>query len=594
MLSQLNVTSTWIEFNMLSSSSVKRLRTLRWLTFAGAALGFSLCSGAEKPVSFNQEIRPLLNAHCVKCHGGVKETGQLNLLFREAALKGGKSGLPAVVPGKPEASELIARLTTTDEDERMPKKAGPLLPEQIELLRRWITEGARWEEHWAYVPPRKSGRSIDHIVKARLAKENLSFSPEADRRALARRVAFDITGLPPSVEDVEAFVQDKSPKAYQRWVDRLLASNTYGERWAAVWLDVARYADSKGYEKDGLRDMWRYRDWVIDAFNRDMPYDQFLTEQLAGDLLLNPADEQLIATAFHRNTQTNDEGGTDDEEFRTYAVIDRLNTTFDAVQGTTIGCVQCHGHPYDPFVHREYYQLLAFFNNTADADREDEAPTQRFYAKANVANASLLEQRIAATQRQLEGELKRTQNREAFESWLREVRPAENFLPMQDQTVTSTKGKYVAQKDGRVRLEGEAPTETTITVEGIPAPGQCQALVLATLPDDSLPARGPGAASSGNFILTRLRAKLVSEGQQEQQLEFTNARATFEQANWPVAEALRIGHNEKVESEGGWAIAGGIGKSQTATFFLAKPVDINTGARLRVILECENEKWARH
>src|SRR5262249_47375750 len=207
-----------------------------------------------------------------------------------------------------------------------------------------------------------------------------------------------------------------------------------------------------------------YRDWVIDAFNSDMPYDEFLTEQLAGDLLPSPADEQIIATAFHRNTQSNDEGGTDDEEFRTYAVIDRLNTTFEAVEGTSIGCVQCHGHPYDPFIHKEYYQLLAFFDNTADADREDEKPTQRFYARSNVEKASLLEQRIAAMQRQLDGELKRTQNREAFESWLREVRPPENFLLLTNQTVASTKGEYRVEKDGRVHIHGETPTETTITV----------------------------------------------------------------------------------------------------------------------------------
>jgi hypothetical protein len=256
-------------------------------------------------------------------------------------------------------------------------------------------------------------------------------------------MALDLTGLPPSPEEVEAFVKDRKPDAYERWVDRLLASPAYGERWASVWLDVARYADSKGYEKDGFRDMWRYRDWVIDSLNRNLPYDQFLTDQLAGDLLPGATDEEIIATAFHRNTQTNDEGGTDNEEFRTYAVIDRLNTTFDAVQGTSIGCVQCHGHPYDPFVHKEYYQLLAFFDNTADADREDEAPTRRFYAKADAEKGSLLEQRIAATERQLAGELKRTENREAFDAWLREVRPAENFLALQDQKVTSTKGKYV-------------------------------------------------------------------------------------------------------------------------------------------------------
>src|SRR5262249_49669079 len=214
---------------------------------------------------------------------------------------------------------------------------------------------------------------------------------------------------------------------------------------------------------------------------------------------------------------------------------------------------------------------------------------------ADAAKASLLEQRIAATERQIEGELKRTQNREAFESWIREVRPEENFLPLQEQKVTSTKGQYRVEKDGRVRLEGEAPTETTITVKGTPAMGQCQALVLATLPDNSLPERGPGAASSGNFILTHIRAALVQvEGEPEQQLEFTNARATFEQHNWPVTEALRTGRDEKVESEGGWAISGGIGKPQTATFFLARPLELPAGAKLVVTLECENEKWPKH
>jgi hypothetical protein len=491
---------------------------------------------------------------------------------------------------------MITRLTTKDEDERMPKKAPPLKPEQIELLKRWISEGAKWEEHWAYVPPKRCGQTIDEIVQARLHKEKLALSSEADRWTLARRTALDITGLPPSPEEVEAFVKDGGPKAYERWVDRLLAAPSYGERWATVWLDVARYADSKGYEKDGFRDMWRYRDWVIDALNSDLPYNQFLIEQLAGDLLPSPTDEDLIATAFHRNTQTNDEGGTDDEEFRTYAVIDRLNTTFDSVQGTSIGCVQCHGHPYDPFVHKEFYQLLAFFDNTADADREDERPTQRFYTRANADDASLLQQRIAASQRQIDGELKRTQNREAFELWLREVRPTENFLPLQTQTVTSVKGEYHVQKDGLIRLNGETPTETTITVEGTPEPGPLRALVLATIPDDSLPHNGPGAApGSGNFILTRISAMLLTaDGQFRQQLEFTNARATFEQNNWPVLQALKAGRDEKVESEGGWAIAGGIGKPQTATFFLNGPTDVPTGARLSVRLECQNEKWAKH
>ena len=331
---------------------------------------------APDKVSFNEHIRPILSAQCLKCHSGVKEAGKLNLQFREEALKAGSSGEPAIVPGDPSKSEFIARLITKDEDDRMPKDAPALPPEQIALIKQWIAEGAQWEEHWAYIPPRAQGRSIDSIVAAKLRSEKLPLSLEADRRTLARRAALDVIGIPPTPEQVEAFVQNRSPHAYEQWVDSLLASPAYGERWASVWLDIARYADSKGYEQDGARDIWRYRDWVIDAFNNDKPYSDFLTEQLAGDLLPRPNEEQLIATAFHRNTPANDEGGTDDEEFRTFAVIDRLNTTFDAVQGTSIGCVQCHGHPYDPFVHKEYYQLMAFFNNTADADRNDEKKTE--------------------------------------------------------------------------------------------------------------------------------------------------------------------------------------------------------------------------
>ena len=548
-----------------------------------------------KPVSFSDQVQPLFNTACVKCHGGVKEAGGMNLLFRESALKGGKSGLPAIVPGHPEQSELIKRVTSTDEDERMPKKREPLKPEQIDLLKRWISEGAKWQEHWAYVPPRQTGRTIDEIVKARLKKERLSLSPEADRWTLARRTALDLTGLPPSPEQVEAFVKDRASDAYEKWVDRLLASPAYGERWAAVWLDVARYADSKGYEKDGFRDMWRYRDWVIDAFNKDMPYDEFLIDQLAGDLLENPTEEQSIATAFHRNTLTNDEGGTDDEEFRTYAVLDRLNTTFDAIQGTSIGCVQCHGHPYDPFVNREYYQLMAFFNNTADADREDEAPTKLFYARSDAQKASALEKQVQEGQGRIDKQLKQAENQTTFVKWLREVRPAENFLSFREQTVSSTKGKYTVLPDGRIRLDGEAPTETTLTVEGVVAAGHYHALVLATLPDDSLPQKGPGAASSGNFILTRIRASYIpGEGQPENELTFTNARATFEQPSWPISEALKTGVDPKVESEGGWAISGGIGKSQTATFILAEPIEVQNGARFRVTLECQNEKWTKH
>jgi mono/diheme cytochrome c family protein len=577
---------------MISLNGKSRLWLWLLLSAAGIAAAVVRCSAADKPVNFNQQVRPLLNAHCVKCHGGVKETGKLNLLFRDAALKGGNSETPAIVPGKPEESELIKRLTTDDEDERMPKKADPLKPEQIALLKRWIAEGGSWDEHWAYVPPKRTGRSIDEIVKTRLAKERLGLSPEADRWTLARRTSLDLIGLPPSVEEVEAFVKDRSPNAYERWVDKLLASPAYGERWATVWLDVARYADSKGYEKDGFRDVWRYRDWVIDALNDDKPYDQFLIEQLAGDLLPKPTEEQLIATVWHRNTPANDEGGTDDEEFRTYAVIDRLNTTFDAVQGTSIGCVQCHGHPYDPFVHREYYQLMAFFNNTADADREDEAPTRRFYPRTDTDKALAMKAKIAAAQRHLDEELAKPESKQAFDSWLGEMRPEGNFVPLRELNVSSTEGKYGVQSDGRILLSGSVPPHTKITVEATPTSGQCAALVLAMVPDKSLPKGGPGAdLNSGNFILTRFRATLIGKDGQETSLELTNARATFEQKGWPVIEALKTGNGPNGDSEGGWAISGGVGKTQTATFPLGEPVEIPEGAKLRVTLECENEKW---
>ena len=307
------------------------------------------------------------------------------MLFRDEALKAGKSGKPCIVPGHPEESELIARLEHADPDERMPLKGDPMTPDQIDLIKKWVAQGAKWEDHWSYVPPKPQlvpGVSsdwvktpIDAFVYDRLDREDLTPSPEADRATLLRRVSLDLTGLPPTDRDQVNFQRDKSANAYEKAVDRLLQSPRFGERWAALWLDLARYGDSQGYQKDKARTIWPYRDWVIDAFNRDMPFDRFTVEQLAGDLLPNQNSDQLIATAFHRNTMSNDEGGTDDEEFRTVAVLDRVNTTFEVWQGTTIGCVQCHTHPYDPIRHKEYYQLIAYFNNTADADKPNDRPT---------------------------------------------------------------------------------------------------------------------------------------------------------------------------------------------------------------------------
>ena len=338
-------------------------------------------------VDFNRDIRPILAGTCFKCHGPDEQArkGGLRLDLRDASIQPAKSGDRAIVPGQADASALIARVLNPDEDEVMPPpKAGKRLTErQVGLLREWIAAGANYRKHWAYErPPRPAWPSvkqpqwprngIDYFILARLEREGLTPAAEAPRTTLIRRLSLDLTGLPPTPADVEAFVRDADPDAYERLVDRLLDSPHYGERWARPWLDLARYADTNGYEADYRRSIWPYRDWVIQALNADLPFDQFTIEQLAGDLLPNATREQKIATGFHRNTMVNTEGGTDDEEFRVAALVDRVNTTFAAWLGSTMACAQCHTHKYDPFTQKEYYQLMAVLNDTADKGKSNE------------------------------------------------------------------------------------------------------------------------------------------------------------------------------------------------------------------------------
>lgn len=382
-------------------------------TLALGYQGLRLWQGDQ--VDFNTEIKPLLNRKCISCHGGVKRAGEFSLLFRQDAVNTkGKSGKIAIIPGDADHSEFIRRITSHDPEERMPKKEDPLTSDEIKLLTQWIDEGAQWGDHWAFVPPKevkvpKSGlfagffdwifgdkasewakNNIDYFVWDKLKAQDLAPSPEAEKATLLRRVSLDLTGLPPSRQLLDNFLKDTRPNAYEIVVDSLLASPQYGERWAGVWLDIARYSDTKGYERDDSRTIWKYRDWLINAFNDDKPYNQFLTEQLAGDLLPNPTDNQLIATAFHRNTMTNDEGGTDNEEFRTAAVLDRVSTTWETLQSTTFACVQCHSHPYDPFRHEEFYKFLAFFNNTRDEDTFSDYPLLRTLNKSDDSTLNLL------------------------------------------------------------------------------------------------------------------------------------------------------------------------------------------------------------
>ncbi len=392
--------------------------------------GMSCLLTSSPKVDFNADIRPIFNKKCISCHGGVKQKGGFSVLFREEALANTESGKPAIIPGKPDESELIRRLSLNDPEERMPYKHEPLSKEEIKLLRRWIKQGAPWGTHWAYLPVEKVKipfvedkwvrNDIDAFILHALHREHLNPAEEADKATLLRRASLDLTGLPPSSQAALDFMNDPSPGAYEKLIDNLLASPAYGERWATLWLDLARYADTRGYEADRGRTIWRYRDWVIKSFNEDKTYDRFLIEQFAGDLLPGAGENEFIATAFHRNTLTNDEGGTENEEFRTAAVFDRVNTSWSAVLGTSFNCVQCHAHPYDPFKHEDYYRFMAFFNNTRDEDTEAEYPLWRHYNAAD----SLRMEELVKWIRENESSQKADEMRQFLLTW----QPAINSL----------------------------------------------------------------------------------------------------------------------------------------------------------------------
>jgi hypothetical protein len=350
------------------------------------------CSLLTRTVDYNTDVKPILNKKCISCHGGVKQSGGFSLLQQEDAFAITESGKPSIIPGNAAESEMILRLTLDDPEERMPYEAPPLSDDEIKILTAWIDQGAKWGLHWAYEPLKPIDKAeemgigstdaksissqIDNFITQKLSEQGLTANIKASKADLLRRASLTLTGLPPSSSLSKKYLEDEI--TFDILIDSLMESPSYGEKWASMWLDIARYADTKGFERDGKRSIWKYRDYVIDAFNNDKPYDEFLVEQLAGDLFENPTDEQLIATGFHRNTQTNDEGGTDNEEFRVQAVMDRVSTTWDGILGTTMACVQCHGHPYDPFPQEDYYSTFAFFNNSRDADTYMDYPRLEF------------------------------------------------------------------------------------------------------------------------------------------------------------------------------------------------------------------------
>lgn len=494
----------------------------------------------DKRIDFRLEVEPLLIRSCRQCHGLEKAAGQLRLDNRAALLRGGVSG-EAIAPGRGRESLLVKRVLGEGGQVRMPMGGDPLTPVEISRLTRWIDEGAEWPgseavtalapRHWAYIPPGQSSlpkvkanqlvrNPIDNFVLARLEQEGLSFSPPAGKEALLRRVSLDLIGLPPTLAETEQFLADNSPEAYERLVDRLLASRHYGERWARPWLDLARYADSHGYESDGLRVMWKYRDWVIDALNRDMPFNQFTVEQIAGDMLPEPTKEQLIATGFHRNTLLNREGGTDGDEQRYEVLVDRVNTTATVWLGSTLGCAQCHNHKYDPFTQKDYYRMYAFFENAEY--RIGTEPFQRFVYEPDL---ELPTPEQDEKRRQLKAELT------TIERSLKEVTTAmsvaqvkwesemvaepQRWVVLDPASFTSTGGAELTElPDHSLLASGVAPElddyviSGTIDPKSLGSAKRLTALRIEALTDQSLPRGGPGRDLYGNFILTTVEARL--------------------------------------------------------------------------------------
>jgi hypothetical protein len=419
-----------------------------WPLFAVIVAAVGCCAAKADPagrppavatkIDFTRQVRPILANNCFPCHGldEKKRQAGLRLDLRESAVGKTASGNQAIAPGKPAASPLLQRVEATGALQMPPAATGKrLTPAQVAILRQWIAQGAVYKPHWAFVRPQRPplpivknaawARSpIDRFILARLEREGLTPSPPADRYTLLRRVSLDLIGLPPTPQEVADFVNDRSPNAYEKVVDRLLASPHYGEKWARMWLDLARYADSAGYGSDPLRpNLWPYRDWVINAFNRNLPYDRFTIEQLAGDLLPNPTQDQLIATAFHRNTMTNTEGGTDREEFRTAAVKDRTIVTVQVWMGLTMGCAQCHSHKFDPISQREFYSFLDFFNQTLDNDQPDERPTMPLTMPEQTSRIAALKGEIAALQARLAAEPQLKAENDKKQKELADIKP---------------------------------------------------------------------------------------------------------------------------------------------------------------------------
>ncbi len=548
-----------------------------------------LCAATAAEVNFNRDIRPILTENCFLCHGpdpGSRKAG-LRLDLAENAIQPAKSGALAIVPGKPDESELVKRLFSTDPDEAMPpaETHKTLKPQQKELLRQWIAAGAKYEGHWAFskpvrppVPQILNPKSqllnpLDAFIAARLAESGLTLSPAADKPTLARRAALDLTGLPPSPELLAAFVADAAPDAWERYVDQLLASPHYGERWARLWMDTARYADSAGYGSDPLRlNIWPWRDWVIKAFNDNLTWDRFTMLQLAGDLIENATPEQVVATAFHRNTMTNTEGGTDDEEWRVAAVKDRAAVTAQTWMGLTMGCAQCHSHKFDPISQEEYYRFYAIFNQTEDNDQPGEQPLLPVPTAEERAKTEALQKEIAALERSMNDNTQELEKELA--AWV-EMQKTPAAWETLDITALTTGGvaapAWKKLPDGSLLTKGGQVDAITFDLTAMTNLRALTGLRLEVLPDDSLPGHGPGHSSGGNGAVSEVTVTALPAGDGPPLVRYVRVELPGKKKFLQIAEVQVFAGKDNV------ATAGKASQSSTyTTAEAARAIDGNT------------------
>ena len=541
------------------------------------------------PIDFVRNVQPIFAEHCVRCHGPEKHKAGLRLDNSAAVTIGGDSG-SVILPHDSAHSELILRVMGVDPEDRMPPKGDPLSPKQVAILGAWIDAGAAWPaeanserkpktDHWAFKTPARPDvpevqhndwvhNPIDNFVLSHLEAEGLTPSPEADKITLMRRLHMDLTGLPPTPDEVESYLNDTSPYAYENLVNRLLASPHFGERWGRHWLDLARYADSDGYEKDTVRPYaYRYRDWVIDALNRDMPYDQFVTEQLAGDLLPNATVEQKMATGFHRNTLTNREGGIDPEEDRSKIAIDRVNTTASTFLGLTMGCAQCHSHKYDPITQREYYGMYWFFNRTIEKDVSAPVPGEMEGYKRQKAryDAELARLKKAIADRRPELETTLAEWEASLDL------PESGWQVLNPDSYASAGGASFKKLDDQsLLLQGFNPPTDSYTVVARIQDSGIKAIRLEALTHNDLTKTGPGRAYNGNLVLNEFRvyAAPTRDPNDRTRVKIKSASADFEEPGRTIDQAI------DGDTGSGWAIYRemDMNENRTATFILDEEV----------------------